>query len=108
MRTGILCALAVFLASVTGCAGFLTAPVVPPSGWVYSDFKAPLDVDYNETELGGKKGTAKTMSILGAVSTGDASIETAAKGMKKVNHVDYHLFNVLGVYSEFTITAHGE
>jgi len=93
-----------------GCAGFAVAPVVPPVGFLFNNTEAPLDVDMNQTQLGEKKGEASACSVLGLVAWGDASTQAAAKqgGLTQINHLDYKLLNVLGLFTQFTTTAYGE
>jgi len=97
---------------VAGASGCITyrAPVMPALGWVYSEVKAPLDVDLGGTTLGSKVGRAQVESILALVSTGDCSIQAAAAsaGIKTVNHVDYEYYNVLGVIQRFTVIVYGD
>lgn len=94
-------------------------PVKPPPGFIYQDLSAPLSVNYGATKVQPTKtGTASTRFISlwplfgPVVSFGldDASIETAARngGIKQVTYADYKMFNVLGVFSEFTVIAHGD
>ena len=106
MRGVLLLLLAVGLCA--GAAGCYTAPVMPPSGWVYSQVRAPLDTDLARTSLG-KSGEASTTCILGMVATGDCSVQAAAKsaGLTTVNHADYEYYNVLGVYQRFTVRVYG-
>ena len=111
MKALLLCTvLGCLLCSTVGCAGFLTAPVVPPTAVIYTDMKAPMDVDLNSTSPGSKSGSASTQNILGLVSWGDASVEAAAAdgGIGTVNHADYQFFNILGIYSKFTTVVHGD
>ncbi len=91
----------------TGC---LTAPFMPPMGGVYSAVDAPLSVDHNRTAVTSKKGEASAICILGMVSFGDVSTQTAAQngGLKTIQHLDYTYFNVLGIYQKTTVIAHGE
>lgn len=91
----------------TGC---LSAPFMPPMGMFYSEVNAPLSVDHNKTMITSKKGEASAECILGLVSFGDASTQTAAKngGLTTIQYLDYTYFNVLGVYQKTTVTAHGE
>ena len=97
----------VLVFSLSGC---IVAPVVPAVGWIYSDFKAPMDIDMNQTAVGSKSGTAMSKSFVGAVALGDCSIKTAAEngGITTIESVDYKYFNVLGVYQEFTTIVHGK
>ena len=90
-------------------AGCLSAPFVPPTGAI-TQIKAPLDVDYDDTMVGPKQGTAAVTTILGLVSTGDASTQAAAKagGITQIDHADYEYFNVLGIYQKTTVIVYGK
>lgn len=61
-------------------------------------------------ELGTKVGVGNTISVLGLVSIGDASIQTAAHtaGIKKVSHVDARKTSVLGLFGKYEILVYGE
>jgi len=110
MKHALLCVLAaVLVVGASGC-GLYSAPVMPSLGWVYSEVKAPLDIDMDKTTLGTKVGRAQVESILGLVSTGDCSIQKAASsaGIMTVNHVDYEYYNVLGVIQRFTVIVYGD
>ena len=87
-----------------------SAPVMPPSGWVYSEIAAPMDVDANNTDMGARTGESESMSILGLVALGDCSVEAAAKkgGIKTVKHLDYKYTNILGIYQKFVTVAKGD
>ncbi len=97
-------------ALLTGCAGFVQAPVVPPFAFVYTHYGAPLDVDLQNTSINGKRGVASTQNILGIVAFGDASIKAAADDgrITTVEHVDYEFLNVLWVFSKFTTIVYGQ
>ena len=103
---GLLAAAAIVVTTV-GC---YQAPVMPPIGWVYSDIKAPLDFDQNNSTVGMTSGRSESMSILGLVALGDASIKTAATsaGLQTIHGADYEYFNVLGIYQKFTTVVHGQ
>jgi len=91
--------------------GCMVAPVVPPQGLIYTNFKAPLDLDQSQTPVAQKTGQSSVVSILGLVSFGDGSLEAAAKdgGIQTIESVDYQYMNVfLGVYSEYTTIVHGK
>lgn len=103
----VLLVLSAITLSLTGC---ITAPFVPPTG-AFSQFKAPLDVDFQDTDMTGvKKGTAETISILGLVAVGDASSQAAAQngGITKIVHADYEYFNVLGFFQKTTVIVYGK
>lgn len=77
-------------------------------GSIYNKTKLPLTATSNN--LGNKVGTAQVTGILGVAAWGDAGIESASKkaGIKKVSHVDYELFNILGVYATYTVYVYGD
>lgn len=99
--------LALACAGLTGC---LRAQVIPPMGCIYSQFDAPLDIDYDKTPVTGKKGTAQSISVLGCVALGDASAKAAAKdaGISTIEHADYTYFNVLGVIQKYDTVVYGQ
>ncbi|MEO8376747.1 MAG: TRL-like family protein [Candidatus Sumerlaeota bacterium] len=88
----------------------LSVPVMPPYGIVYTDYKAPLDYDQEKSPVGDRTGTSETMSIVGLVALGDASIQTAAAdgNIKTIYGADYEYFNVLGIYQTYKTVVHGE
>lgn len=94
----------------TACAGVYVAPVAPPSGLLFADYSAPLDIDADQSKRGNKMGTSSVESILGLVATGDASIAEAARngGITTIRHVDYQFKNLLGIYSKFTVVVYGD
>ena len=80
-----------------------------PMGAIYTEIKAPVasgngGLSYN------KVGVAKSISVLGLVATGDASIKAAAAngGIRTVKYVDYDAKNILGIYGEYTTTVYGD
>jgi len=102
--------LAAVTSSVMFLTGCLSAPFVPPLGGVHSNVNAPLSVDHNRSTVTTKQGEASSVCILGLVSFGDASTQSAAEsgGLKTIQYLDYNYFNVLGIYQETTVIAHGE
>lgn len=95
---------------VSGCAAGMSSPagpLAPTPGVLFADVKGPLIAG---DAAGGKTGTSECVSFLGLVALGDASLETAMKngGITKVNHADFHTFNILGIYAKITVTVHGE
>lgn len=103
-------AMAALAGAVLLTSGCLVAPVRPPYGVIFTDYKAPLDHDGSGEPLGSKSGEASTSSILALVATGDASIQAAAAngGVTNIHTLDYKYFNVLGVYQKYTTIVHGE
>lgn len=89
--------LAIIALSVLVLSGCTTAPFSPPQTLIYTDFKAPLTTEFNNTDLGSKMGTSSSFSFLGLFSIGDVSISAAAKDgrIKTVKYADYSHFNIL-------------
>jgi hypothetical protein len=87
-----------------GCA----MSAAPVTGFIYTDVQGPVAATGNSGAS--KVGIASCQSILGWVATGDASIETAAKGagITKIHHVDYYSQSILGIWAKFTVKVYGE
>lgn len=102
-------AVAVVGLSTTGC---LTAPVVPPTGIIYSGFQAPLDYENADSAVSPtlKSGKASSHNVLGLVAWGDSSLEAAAAdgGIATATTADYDYFNVLFVYQRYTTIVRGQ
>lgn len=96
--------------TLVGCAPTMSVPVAPPTASIFTSIQAPLDTDFDETQISNKSGRASTIWILGIVATGDASIKAAAVngGISEVQHADYHYLNVLGVFAKFTTIVYGK
>jgi hypothetical protein len=90
--------------------GCLCVPVKPPLGWVFTEIEAPLDFNYDPTQIHAKSGRSESMSILGLVALGDASAKSAADqgGITTIHHADYEFFNVLGVYQRYRTVVYGQ
>jgi hypothetical protein len=93
---------------LSGCAGMAFGPNGAPMGTLYTGAQTTSDVSANN--LGAKRGESCAMSILGLVTTGDASVTTAAKagGITKVSHVDHETTNIIGVYAKFCTQVVGD
>jgi len=92
----------------TSCA-MLSAPVIPPPAAIQV-YKAPLDIDNDETLPGTLHGKSSTKNVLGLVSWGDASIRAAVEngGISTIRSADYEFLTVLGIYSQYTTIVHGD
>lgn len=93
-------AAAVWLA---GCA------MLVPMGSVYTGVKLPMMATGNGS-ASAKTGEATCTSVLALVAVGDCSIEAARKngGITKVNHVDWQVQNILGIYGTYKVIVWGE
>jgi hypothetical protein len=101
-----LVAAALSLAALNGCA-MAQGGNAAAMGTIYSGYKSPGNFT---TSAEGKTGEACISSILGAIATGDASIEAAKKagGITTVTYVDHEQFGVLGVYATSCTIVHGQ
>jgi hypothetical protein len=122
--------MALALASTVGCASYgpqeaeffaeagdvsYKAPVMPPPGFIFSEIKAPLTYDYHETQATPPKvgrATSRYFCLFYrplSIAWEKSSVADAARngGIQEVEYADYEFFNVLGVYSEFTVVAYG-
>jgi hypothetical protein len=118
MKQTIIAAVGVALAvAASGCVA-PRAPVVPPTAFVYTQVKAPLQTDLEGADMQAERmgeSTARFLYIpftwgLASFAWGDASTEQAAKdgGIDEVQFADYEFLSVLGVYAQTTIRAHGK
>ena len=103
MRTFLVTAVAaVGLTLFTGCM-----PVMSPvMGVIFTDVYGPVDAG---ERVGTKEGTACAQSILGLIAIDDASIKEAARngGITKVDSVDHHSTNILGIIAKFCTIVRG-
>lgn len=103
------------LLGLSGCGTYFVAPVRPPAGGIFTRYQAPLSTDFDRTAVCERKGSAKTRYVMDPFLTGmsfaweDAMIEEAAANgnIQTVEYADYEYFNILGIYSEFTVHAYG-
>jgi hypothetical protein len=106
--------------ALSGCV-WVKAPLVPPPGFIYTQYSAPLDIDLGEDqapvnleEMKSGISTAQYIYIpftygLLSFAWGDASLDTATKNGKisKVHIADYTVLNVLGIYQQVDFRANG-
>lgn len=94
------------LMSLTACASYnFRNPVM---GSLYADSQFGDAATSNPA--GTKMGEACSMSILGAVAMGDASIEAARKngGITSITSVDGKFTNYVGVYAQYCTIVRGK
>lgn len=98
----------VLLTGLTGCAGLAFQGQGVAFATLYADATTPMMVTQND--IGKKKGEACATSILGLVTTGDASIRSAADaaGIKNVSSVDSSIKNILGIVSTYCVVVSGK
>ena len=93
--------------ALSGCAGFAFAGQKVAHGFIYADAVTPVHASNNN--IGRKTGEACAMSILGIVTTGDATIRAAADagGVRDISAVDSSIMNVLGIYAKHCTIVSG-
>ena len=104
---------ATILMVATGCISY-TAPFGPPSG-VVTSISAPLQTQFDSTQVYRTKGEASTLyfhdPILTRLSFGwnDCSAMRAARNgnLAHVAYADYHILGILGIFGRMTVTAYG-
>jgi hypothetical protein len=96
------------LAYLTGCASLAFQGQGTAVGGIYTDAMTPFAVTQNE--VGKKKGEACATSILGIITTGDASIRSAADagGITTISAVDSSFMHILGIYSKYCVVVSGK
>ncbi|MBN1902317.1 hypothetical protein JW926_13410 [Candidatus Sumerlaeota bacterium] len=95
---------------LSGCSFNFRAPVVPPTAAVFTNIEAPIDIEFNDTTIGKKKGEAKSVGILSLFSFGDASVKAAAENgnISVIDHVGYRFTNILGIVTIYKTLAYGQ
>jgi hypothetical protein len=78
------------------------------AGMLFTDTKDSITVTANTGTS--KMGSTCAFNILGLVSTGDMSVETAKKisGISKVATVDYSQFSILTFFAKTCVIVKGE
>lgn len=80
-------------------------------GCIFSQVRAPLDTNLEETNLGSKVGSSSAHIVLGLVSWGDAGTRAAALngGIETITHADQEFMVILGfVYLRRTVIVYGD
>lgn len=105
MKSLPLSALALLALSLGGCAN-----VSGPVPAALSFYAAPVTLGPKDTVAHTKRGEACASNILGAIATGDASIDSAKKnaGITRVASVDHISTRVLGYYARFCTIVKGD
>jgi len=72
--------------------------------------EAPVDITYNLTEIGSKRGEASSIGILGLLTFGDCSVKAAVKdgNLKRVDHIGYQFTHVVCMVTIYKTIVYGE
>jgi hypothetical protein len=120
VRFGFVALIALASVATSGCGGLhlsigapFSTPVSPPQGFLYSNTRAPMTVDFDNTPVGAaapRSGSASSFYLYEPFFTrDDISVASVARrsGIETVSYADYETFSVLGVFGKFTIHVHG-
>jgi len=110
MKANTMAMLGISLLVIAGCAAPKSA-FVPPGGILFTSYKAPLLVSYDDAKVSTKCGDASANYFHDFLLTGlsfawnDCSLDAAvAEGeLKKVGAADYSFFSILGIYAKTTV-----
>lgn len=77
-------------------------------GGLYTKVTQP-GVLLDNVDAGSKVGTSDAMNILGIIGMGDYGYNEAIKNgnIKRVSHVDFEVFGVLGLFTKVTTYVYG-
>ncbi|MDT8389239.1 MAG: TRL domain-containing protein [Lentisphaeria bacterium] len=91
--------------------GVLVAAGIMQTGCVYTHVRAPLDQNFDKTELGTKKGRADIHTVMWLAAWGDGGTQAAAEdgGLTVIRHADSELrLFLFGAYTRLTTIVYGD
>ena len=91
-------------------AGCYSTPVMPPTGVIFSNVRAPVSLSIGGQDLGTRQGAASCKALLGIVAWGNCSAKAAADAgnITQIKQLDYKFLNVLFVWQALTTVAYGD
>ena len=115
MKIITLAMLGISLLVFSGCASPESA-FVPPGGILFTDYKAPLLVTYDDAKVSRNRGEASASYFHEWVFTdidlawGDCSLDAAVQDGRfdRVGSADYSFLNILGFYTKTTVHVYEE
>ena len=104
---------------ITGCVNLRgpDVPLVPPTGFIYTKFTAPLTTEFEDTKTSTSKRAEVSTNYLKDtyysnldVAWGEATINKAAEevGIDQVEYVEYRYLSILGIYERLTLIIYGD
>lgn len=97
-------------AAASGGCTLVVTPVLPYTGSAFHETSQPVDITFDRTRLGERRGTAESKAyFFYMVAKGDASVMAAARngGLTQIDHVESEVLNILGLYVRYTTVVHG-
>lgn len=91
-------------------AGCYSAPIMPPTGVIFTNIHAPQSLSIGGQDLGARRGKASCKALLGIVAWGDCSAKAAADAgnITQIKQLDYEFFNFLIFWQSLTTVAYGD
>lgn len=104
----------IFVLLLSGCIAPPTAEFAPPEGFLFSNYKAPLLVDFNDNGVSGYTGKASCGAFHDIILTGmtfawgDCSLNTASQNgrLNRIGTADYEYLSFLKVFGKTTVHAY--
>jgi len=102
---------------INGCSVISITPWIPPRSPVVPTYgnsinitKAPVDITFDKTTIGPKRGESSSYFVFWLVSFGDSGVYAAARegNIKHVDQIDCEILNVLGFFRRYTTIVYGE
>lgn len=100
-----------FVLLLSGCISPPKAEFIPPEGILFSNYKAPLLIDYDQTEINSDSGKASCSAFHDILITlmsfgwGDCSIDEATQNgrLNRIGVADYEYLSFLRIYGKTTV-----
>lgn len=98
------------IAAIAVSAGCYSTPIMPPTGVIFTNIRAPESLSIGGQDLGTKRGEASCKSLLGVAAWGDCSAKAAADdgNITQIKQLDYEFFNFLILWQSLTTIAYGD
>ncbi|MBP5160631.1 MAG: hypothetical protein ILP11_01075 [Alphaproteobacteria bacterium] len=95
-----------------GCATPPDAPFQPSSGILYSEYKAPLTINFDKTKVSDIRGMSHTTHVslyYLSFAVGDASLKEAMQdgSLAKAAYADYEWMSILGIFGRLKVHVYG-
>lgn len=99
---------------LSGCISPPKAEFAPPEGILFSNYKAPLLVDYDNAKVSGYTGKASCSAFHDIIFTGmsfawgDCSLDAANQNgrLNRIGAADYEYLSILRVFGKTTVHAY--
>ena len=95
-----------------GCVSPPKAPFKPSSGVLYSEYKAPLTINFDKTKVSNIEGLSHTTHVAlyyFSFAFDDASLRKAMHdgSLQKAAYADYEWMSILGIFGRLKVHVYG-